>query len=195
LDIQISTAFFSTNYLQFMNSATVTMCHLHFYYWPINIKRPMTMNSYVSEAANLDVNVFPTTVCADFEAAIQNAVITMLPGCEVKACRFRLGQSWWRKIQSLGLSKQYGKKGSEISHFLQNIFILSILPPAEVSDRFALDCISSLPNGKQGEQFCDYLLGNYIHADSAFPTPVWSECSASSLRAINACESFHAHFN
>ena len=34
----------------------------------------------------------------------------MLPGCEVKACRFHLGQSWWRKIQSLGLSKQHGKR-------------------------------------------------------------------------------------
>jgi len=141
------------------------------------------------------VNVFPTIVCDDFENAIQNAVITVLPGCEVKACRFHLGQSWWWKIQSLGLSKQYGKKGSEVSHFLQNIFVLSILPPAEVNDRFALNCISSLPNGKRGEQFCDYLLENYIDADSAFPTPVWSECSASSLRTIKARESFHAQFN
>jgi len=45
------------------------------------------------------------------------------------------------------------------------------------------------------EQFCDYLLENYIDADSTFPLPVCSECSASSLRTINACELFHAHFN
>jgi hypothetical protein len=45
------------------------------------------------------------------------------------------------------------------------------------------------------EEFCDYLLENYIDADSTFPPPVWSECSASSSRTTNACESFHAHFN
>jgi hypothetical protein len=40
----------------------------------------------VSEAAKLCVNVFPTIVYADFETAIHNAVTTVWPGCEVKAC-------------------------------------------------------------------------------------------------------------
>jgi hypothetical protein len=44
------------------------------------------------------------------------------------------------------------------------------------------------------EHFCDYLLENYIDADSTFPPPVWSECTASSQRIIIACEVFHAHF-
>jgi hypothetical protein len=48
----------------------------------------------VSEAAKLGVNVFPTTVYADFETATHTAVTTVGPGCEVTACRFHLGQSW-----------------------------------------------------------------------------------------------------
>jgi hypothetical protein len=32
-------------------------------------------------------------------------------------------------------------------------------------------------------------------ADSTFPLPVWSECSASSLRTINVCESFNANIS
>jgi len=92
----------------------------------------------VSEAAKLGVNVFPAIVYADFDTTIHSAVTTVWPGFEVKAC-FHLGQSWWRKIQSLGLSKQRGKKDSEVSHFLKKIFGLSLLPPAEVSDCFALD--------------------------------------------------------
>jgi hypothetical protein len=47
----------------------------------------------VSEAAKFYVNPFQTIVYADFEIAIQNAVQTVWPGCEVKACRFHLGQS------------------------------------------------------------------------------------------------------
>jgi hypothetical protein len=66
------------------------------------------------------VNVLPTIVFADFEIAIHNAVTTVWPGLEVKVCRFHLGQSWWRKMQSLGLSKQYGQKDSKASQFLKS---------------------------------------------------------------------------
>jgi hypothetical protein len=48
----------------------------------------------VSEAAKLGVNVFPTIVHVSFETAINDAVTTVWPGCEVKACRLHLGQSW-----------------------------------------------------------------------------------------------------
>ena len=36
-----------TNYLQFMDSAIVTMCHLHSSYWPINIKYLMRIYSAI----------------------------------------------------------------------------------------------------------------------------------------------------
>jgi len=95
-------------------------------------------------------------------------------------------------MQSLGLSKQYGKKDPEVRQFLQKIFGLSLLPPAKASECFALDFISNIPNDKRVEQFCYYLLENYIDADS---TAFCSECTASSLRTINACELFHPYFN
>jgi len=125
------------------------------------------------------VNVLPAIVFADFETAIHNAVTTVWPDLEVKACRFHLGQSWWRKIQPLGLSKQYGKKDSEVSQFLKKIFGLSLLPPTEVCACFALEFLSNLLKDRRVEQFCDYLLENYFAADSTFPPPVWSECTAS----------------
>ena len=153
------------------------MCNLHFSYRPINIQRPMMMSSAIryQEVAKLGVNVFPTVVYADFETAIHNAVTTVWPGCEVKSCRFHLGQSWWQKMQSLGLSKQYGKKDSELRQFLKKIFGLTVLPLAEVCDCFALELLSSLSNYKRVEQFCSYLPENYIDADSTFPPRLWSE--------------------
>ena len=89
-------------------------------------------------------------------------------------------------MQSLGHSKQYGKKDSEVRQFLKKIFVLSLLPPAEVCTYFALEFLSNLPNDKRVEQFCDYLLEIYIYADCRFPLPVWSECFVSSLRTIKA---------
>ena len=119
----------------------------------------------------------------------------MWPDCEVKACHFHLGQCWRRKIQSLGFSKQYGKKDCQVSQFLKKIFGLSFLPPAEFSDSLALEFISNLPNDKRVEQFYNYILENYIDAESTFPPPNWSKYTASSLRTVNVCELFHAHFN
>ena len=87
------------------------------------------------------------------------------------------------------------ERKTEASHILKTIFGLSLLPPVAVSDCFALDCISNLPNDRRVEEFCDYLLENYFDADSTFPPPVWSECSAPLLRTINACALFHDHFN
>ena len=123
------------------------------------------------------MNVLPTIVFADFETAIYNPVTIVWPGLEVKSCRFHLRQSWWRKIQSLELSKHYGKKDSE------------------VCDCFALEFLSNLPNDKRVDQFCNYLLYNFIDAYSTFPLPLWYECTASSLRTTNACVSFHALSN
>ena len=162
---------FSTNYLQFIDS----LCSTSTFFLPAN-KHPTSYEDVfshtVSEAAKLGANVFPAVVYADFETAIHNAVTTGRPGLEIKACRFHLGQSSWRKIQSLGLSKLYGKKDSELSQFLKKIFGLSVLPPAEVCDCVTLELLSNLSNDKRVEQFCSYLLENYIDADSTFPPPV-----------------------
>ena len=61
---------------------------------------------------------------------------------------------------------------------MKKIFGMSLLPPAEVCDCFALEFLSNFPNDKRVEQFSNYLLENYIDADSTFPPPVWSECTA-----------------
>jgi hypothetical protein len=45
------------------------------------------------------------------------------------------------------------------------------------------------------EEFCVYMLENYIDADSNFPPLLCYECGASSLMTINACDLFDVHFN
>jgi len=96
---------------------------------------------------------------------------------------------------SLGLSKQYGKKRLCGKSVLEENIRTVAFTTGEVCDCFALDFISNLPNDKRVEQFCVYLLENYIDVDSTFSLPVWSECTASSLRTINACGLFNSHFN
>ena len=96
---------------------------------------------------------------------------------------------------SLGLSKQYGKKRLCGKSVLEENIRTVAFTTGEVCDCFALDFIPNLPKDKRVEQFCVYLLENYIDVDSTFSLPVWSECTASSLRTINACGLFNSHFN
>jgi len=85
----------------------------------------------------LSINFAPNIIYADFEQAIHSAVLDIVPDVIRKGCRFHLGQSIWRKIQSLGLSIQFFKKKSEIGKFLKLFFAgLSFLKPDEVNNCF-----------------------------------------------------------
>jgi len=115
---------FSTKYLQFINSAMVTMCHLQFSYQPINIKRPKKVYSDVlyqrlQNSMRMFVHRF---FYADFETAVHNAVST-----EAKLWKFPFKTGF-------GAQQAVWKKGSELSRFLKKILGTSLLPPAEVSE-------------------------------------------------------------
>jgi len=47
------------------------------------------------------------TVITDFEKAATHAISTIFPNAQRRMCRFHLGQSWWHRIQTLGMSEDY----------------------------------------------------------------------------------------
>jgi hypothetical protein len=96
-------------------------------------------------------------------------------------------------MKSVRLSKQFGK--IEVKSVLEE-YIRSVGFTTGGCQR--LLCIGIFIQSSKRQvigKFCTYLLEIYIDADSKFPPPVWSECSASSLRAITSCELFHSHIN
>ncbi|KAF0706152.1 Uncharacterized protein FWK35_00031893 [Aphis craccivora] len=99
----------------------------------------------------------------------------------LKRCRFHLSQSWYRKIQNLGLTTDY-RSETEIGKWLRNIFGLSFLNAVEVVESYTDD-------------FIDYLVDNYISDEGLFPPHICASDTISSQRTTNACESFHAKFN
>ena len=81
---------------------------------------------------------------ADFEQAIHNAINEMFPLCKIIGYRFHLSQSWYRKIQNLGLLTDY-KSETEIGKWLCNIFGLSFLNAVEVGESYTDDFMSTIP--------------------------------------------------
>lgn len=143
------------------------------------------------------VSFTPIDIFVDFELAIHIAVKEVWPRSQLKGCRFHLGQSWWRQIQKLGLSKEYQSHGSEISNFLKNFFGLPFLHPEEVLECVTEDFMSIQPeDDKRIYKFLDYVFKNYVCPEEAlFPPSVWANFSGTINRTTNSCESFHSKLN
>lgn len=143
----------------------------------------------------LELAFKPTTIVVDFEKAIHNACSLMWPHTKIVGCRFHLCQSWYRKIQNLGLVTEYKDKNSEIGNFLKLFFGLHFLEPHEVGDFFSEQMYADMPNDPRLMKFCDYIVENYIDEESNFPPSMWACTTDSMYRTTNACESFHSYFN
>ena len=127
---------------------------------------------------------------------MHNAITSCFPDTEIDCCRFYLGQNWWRKIQSLGLSKVYMDKSSEEGKWLTKFYGLSFLPPEDVEDSFIEDIMSDAPNNDKCLQFADYVLAGYITDSSTFPLIMWAAVpDLTSKRTNNGPESFHSKLN
>jgi hypothetical protein len=130
----------------------------------------------------------------------------MFPLCKIIGCRFHLSQSWYRKIQNLGLTTDYRSEiiynniiyihiETEIGKWLRNIFGLSFLNADEVGESYTDDFMSTIPENHAIQEFSDYLVDNYISDEGLFPPHIWASDTISSQRTTNACESFQAKFN
>ena len=76
----------------------------------------------------------PSVVHVDFEWTVMKLIENIFPSAILNCCRFHLGQSWWRKIQSLGLSNDYKDRESDIGKWLIMIFGLPFIPHEEIED-------------------------------------------------------------
>jgi len=83
-------------------------------------------------------NFTPSSIRLDFEIIAHNAFLNVFPYNKIKVCRFNLGQSWNRKINSLSDLKK-----------------LPFLPSNEMEDVYFDFNLSNL------SEFSDYVFNNY----------------------------------
>ncbi|CAC5397190.1 unnamed protein product [Mytilus coruscus] len=127
---------------------------------------------------------------------MHNAVRVIFPNADISCYRFHLGQSWWRRIQTIGLSTEYRERSSEVGKWLSQFFGLAFLSPEEIEDCFVEDIMAVTPQNEKCLKFADYILENYVAADSKFPPQIWaSPPDTEAKRTTNGPESFYSHFN
>ena len=142
-----------------------------------------------------ELSLNPSCLHLDFEISVHEAAKHFCPNVSVKACQFHLSKAWYRKIQSLGLAKEYKDKESPTGDWLKVFFGLSFLEPVEVEECFVFDLFSVAPDCEKAVKFADYVLKTYVCSDSAvFPPQIWAESNIEGIRTTNGCESFHNQF-
>lgn len=152
-------------------------------------------NLLISKCRELKLTISPEHTHIDFELAMHNSLRTVFPSAKIDCCRFHMGQSLWRKIQSVGLSTQYKDKTTDIGKWLTMFFGLPILPSNEVEDCFVEDVMSVAPTDSKCHQFSDYILETYISSTAKFRPEMWSAVPCAELkRTTNGPESFHSNF-
>lgn len=137
----------------------------------------------------------PAEVVCDFENSIHLGIKQIWPTIIINGCRFHLTQSWFRKLQNLGLTSEYKDENSKIGCWLRWTFGLLFLSHDEVADSFVEDFYSVIPNDNRVVKYADYLVTNYIEESALFPPHLWASCTATIEKTTNCCEAFHSHFN
>ena len=132
----------------------------------------------------------------DFEKASINAFTKFFVDADIKLCRFHWAQAIFRKIAELKLKPVYKDSNSETGSWLKQVFGLPLLPPDEVEDAFTYDLMPTVPNERNVEEFCDYLLETYISSDSRYSPEMWARLPVNQVypTTTNGAESFHRHF-
>ena len=156
------------------------------------------------------VELCPEKFVLDFELAAINSIKDTFPTAEVKACRFHLLQSWFKRIKNDRVLRSHYEEQTELGKWLKGHLGLPFLPP-EMIPKAWKELTESRPHqvSPQCDKFSDYILTNYVEkgADqhfkpSLFTPSLWAgePCDPRltgerEIRTSNACESFHRYFN
>lgn len=136
-------------------------------------------------------NWTPRRVNVDFEAAAIMALKEVFPTVEVKGCYFHMKKCLWRKVQDLGLTRDY-KENEETRTLIKMCASLALLKPDDVSDGW-LEIYSLKPESDKLTAFFDYFIENWMENEQN-AIQQWN-CHRSRHRTTNAVEGWNNKLN
>ena len=77
----------------------------------------------------------------------------------------------------------------------ETFFGLSLLPCDEVAESFAEDIMFDMPDDARCRKFADYVVDNFVAADSDFPPTLWVHAPDVMSVTTNGAESYHGRLN
>ena len=169
-----------------------TMCRLHFYYWPVSIKRPVRMCSDIryQRLQNLVWMILQQIFMLTSKRHSQHSDNIMA------RLSFPFRTELVEENTIFGTQQTVWKERLWDKSVLEENIRTVTFTTGGIQQLLCVELYIQSSERQASETVLRLTAKNYIDAESTFPPPVWSECSASSSSTtIKACESFHAHFN
>ena len=80
---------------------------------------------------NLNAMLNPHEVSIDFEIAAIEALRSSCANANIKGCFFQFAQANWRKIQSVGMAKEY-QRDTDVRNILKSFVALALIPEEDI---------------------------------------------------------------
>ncbi|RWS21302.1 uncharacterized protein B4U80_04779, partial [Leptotrombidium deliense] len=131
----------------------------------------------------------PETFQIDFECGMIRALKQYFgPTVQVKGCLFHFGQSLWRKIGNLNLTRTFESDDS-FRRLFKRLCGLPFCPMNELDNAW-IEIYSDAPNNQ------DYFLKTYFHEETAiFHRMMWNHFETIGPRTTNHLEGWHYALN
>ncbi|XP_003740616.1 uncharacterized protein LOC100902345 [Galendromus occidentalis] len=148
-------------------------------------------------AASLGLSFNPRVFQLDFEVATLKAIRREFSTADLKGCNFHFQQCLWRKIQELGLSRQYREPG--VKCFVRSIGALALVP-LSLMDEAWLEINAEAPSTDHPaysslENFKEYFIHTWLENPSVFPRTLWNHYGKFESRTTNHVEGWHQAIN
>lgn len=133
---------------------------------------------------------YPKIFKMDFEIAAISAYRECFPNSKLNGCNFHFNQCLWRKVQELGLVKQY-KENLEVRTHIKLTASLAHLPTT-LTDEGWLHIMENSPNNEQIDSYNDYFVTQWLENETI--QDMWI-CYNQRHRTTNVCESWNSRLN
>lgn len=133
----------------------------------------------------------PSSVTADYETAVVSSLREVFPSVHVHGCYFHMKQCIWRKVQELGMTREY-RENEEVRMQIRMRAALAFLRPEDVSNGW-LEIHSTSPDVTKLTEFYDYFVESRLDNDE-IPVSTWS-CYEWRHRTTNTVEGWHSKIN
>lgn len=136
-------------------------------------------------------NWTPRRVNVDFETASISALKEVFPSVEIKGCYFHMKKCLWRRVQDLGLTRDY-KENEEVRIHIKMCAALAFLKPEDVCTGW-LEIHSQAPENVKLTEFFDYFIDRWLENED-IPIQLWN-CHNRRHRTTNAVEGWNNRLN
>lgn len=145
-------------------------------------------------AAQLQLNLNPGVIHADFEMAVIGAVSAEF-GIETSGCLFHFCQSILRHVAANGLQTAYnGNNPPEVRTTVRRLMSMPLVPPIRIDQAFNA-IANQAPSIPGMDILVNYVRDTYIDVQGAlFDRAVWN-CYGMVDRTTNSCEAYHRVVN